>query len=245
MNYNSSVIYKNLKPEEEVSVGILTRFKDIMSANINAVLDKFEDPSKMIDQYLRNIEKDLGEVKAETASVMAEEKRCKRELDECKEEIEKLQKYAEKAILAGNDGDARQFLEKKSSLTEKLSSLQSTYDVAAANTVKMREMHDKLVKDMADLNARKDAIKAKMRVAKAQEKINEIGSSMKGAADNMSAFDRMEAKANAMLDKANAMAELNNSGKDSGIENLMDKYDDAPSAAVEDELAALKASLGK
>ena len=51
-------------------MGILTRFKDIMSANINALLDKCEDPEKMIDQYMRNLESDLGKVKAETASVM-------------------------------------------------------------------------------------------------------------------------------------------------------------------------------
>ena len=77
--------------------GIITRFKDIMSSNINALLDKAEDPSKMIDQYLRNLESDLGKVKAETASVMAEEKRAKRQLDELNEQINKMQKYAEKA----------------------------------------------------------------------------------------------------------------------------------------------------
>ena len=63
--------------------GIIKRFSDIMSANLNALLDKAEDPEKMIDQYLRNLESDLGKVKAETASVMAEETKCKRELDEC------------------------------------------------------------------------------------------------------------------------------------------------------------------
>ena len=52
-------------------MGILTRFKDIMASNINALLDKCEDPEKMIDQYMRNMEKDLGEVKAETASVFS------------------------------------------------------------------------------------------------------------------------------------------------------------------------------
>ena len=59
-------------------MGILTRFKDIMSANINALLDKAENPEKMIDQYLRNLENDLASVKAETASVIAEEKAAKR-----------------------------------------------------------------------------------------------------------------------------------------------------------------------
>ena len=56
----------------------------------------------------------------------------------------------------------------------------------------------------------------------------------------------MEAKANQMLDKANAMAELNGvSASETGVEDLMSKYDAQPSAAVEDELAALKAKLGK
>ena len=53
--------------------GILKRFGDIMSANINSLLDKCEDPEKMIDQYLRDMQDDLGKVKAETASVMAAE----------------------------------------------------------------------------------------------------------------------------------------------------------------------------
>ena len=56
--------------------GIIKRFSDIMSANLNALLDKAEDPEKMIDQYLRNLESDLGKVKAETASVILILKRC-------------------------------------------------------------------------------------------------------------------------------------------------------------------------
>lgn len=54
--------------------GILSRFKTIMESNINALLDKAEDPVKMADQLVRNLEDDLGKVKAETASIMAEEK---------------------------------------------------------------------------------------------------------------------------------------------------------------------------
>ena len=71
-------------------MGVIQRFKDIMSANINAVLDKAEDPEKMIDQYMRNLQDDLGKVKAETAAVMAEETRAKRELDECNQEVERI-----------------------------------------------------------------------------------------------------------------------------------------------------------
>ena len=101
-------------------MSILTRFKDIMSSNMNALLDKAEDPEKMIDQYLRNLNSDLGKVKAETASIMAEEQRAKRVLDECKEDIDKMEKYAVKALEAGNDDDARKFLERKSNLANSI-----------------------------------------------------------------------------------------------------------------------------
>lgn len=228
-------------------MGILTRFKDIMAANINALLDKAEDPEKMIDQYLRNLESDLGKVKAETASIMAEESRAKRELDECNEEISKYQSYAEKALKAGNESDARAFLEKKQNVSKKLAALQQNYDIAAANASKMREMHDKLVRDIDSLNERRDAIKAKVQVAKTQQRLNEIGSSVTGASNDLSAFERMEEKADRMLDEANAMAELNRSEAENDISNLEAKYDSDvsnTSSAVDDELAALKAQMG-
>lgn len=224
-------------------MGILTRFKDIMASNINALLDKAEDPEKMIDQCLRNLNSDLGKVKAETASIMAEEQRSKRELDECTSEINKMQNFAVKALEAGNEDDARKFLEKKSSLANKQAGLQEAYNIASANASQMREMHDKLVNDINELESRKDMIKGKMSVAKTQERINKIGSSVSSANNSISAFDRMEAKANKMLNSANAMAELNRGAKDD-IADLTAKYA-SPSSEVEDELAALKASLGK
>lgn len=224
-------------------MGVIQRFKDIMSANVNAVLDKAEDPEKMIDQYMRNLQDDLGKVKAETAAVMAEETRAKRELDECNQEVEKLQKYAEKAVAAGNDSDARLFLQKKQTVAAQQIALRQAYDSASANAAKMRQMHDKIVKDMENLNQRKAAIKAKVAAAKAQERVNQIGGSLKGVSNHMSAFDRMEEKANKMLDQANAMAELNQAAQEDSIEDLMSKYDDGSSSNVEDELAALKAKM--
>ena len=227
--------------------GILNRFKDIMSSNINALLDKVEDPMKMIDQYLRNLESDLGKVKAETAAVMAEETKSKRELDECIDSINKMQTYAEKALLSGNEADARTFLSKKGELNNKLISLQQTYDIAKENSTKMREMHDKLIKDISQLNTRRDELKAKMAVANTQEKLNKIGSSVNGAIGNMSKFDEMEAKINKKLDTANAMAELNNSQKEENIEDLIAKYDNETkntSSEIDDELSELKSKLG-
>ena len=77
-------------------MGILARFKDIMSANINALLDKCEDPAKMIDEYMRQLTEELADVKKETAGVMAEEKRTKRMLDENNEQIENMMQWLER-----------------------------------------------------------------------------------------------------------------------------------------------------
>ncbi len=226
-------------------MGVIQRFKDIMSANINALLDRAEDPEKMIDQYMRNLEDDLCNVKAETASVMAEEARAKRAYDEAAAEVVKYQKYAEKAVAAGNDGDARVFLQTKKTAQVKADGLKAAYDTAAANAQKMRQMHDKLVNDIAELKARKETIKAKVAVAKAQERVNQVGSSLRGVSNNLSAFDRMEEKANKMLDAANAMAKLNESPIND-VDDLTLKYDLQDAAGIsdiDDELAALKAKL--
>ncbi|MFO1446199.1 PspA/IM30 family protein [Bacillus sp. Bva_UNVM-123] len=221
-------------------MGILTRFKDIMASNINALLDKAENPEKMIDQYLRNLNYDLGKVKSETASIMAEEQRAKRTLDECQSEIEKMGSYAIKALEAGNEGDARKFLEKKSTLATKETELQQAYELASSNTVQMRQMHDKLVSDIKELESRRTMLKGKMAVARTQERVNKIGSSLTGASHSMSAFGRMEEKVNRALDEANAMAELNTPPQDD-MKDLTAKYDKR--SDVEDELAALKEKI--
>lgn len=224
-------------------MGILSRFKDIMASNINALLDKAEDPEKMVDQTLRNLNSDLAKVKSETASVMADEAKAKRNLDEVNAEIAKMQGYAEKAVLAGNDADATKFLTEKNKLVAKQATLQQIYDVASANSMKMRQMHDKLVSDIAELESRRDTIKAKVRLAKAQQDINKVTSKV-DSASGFAAFQRIEDKADAMLDMAQAEAELNSTTASSEVDSLSAKYDASPDAAVQDELAALKAKLG-
>ena len=222
-------------------MSILSRFKDIMSANINALLDKCEDPAKMIDQYLRQLKEDLAEVKQETAAVMAEEKRTKRLVDDNAAEIAKYTDLAKKALTAGNEGDAKVFITKKQELEAHQAESEKTYALAHANAEKMREMHDKLTGDIQELEQRRLNVKAKMSVAKTQDKLNKINDSMKSAAGSMEAFERMEAKADRLLDEANSMAELNEEPKDSA-EEIAKKYD--KDSSVDDELAKMKAELG-
>ena len=225
--------------------GILERFKTIMSSNINALLDKMEDPEKMIDQYLRDMEKDLGSVKAETVAVMAQESAAKRKVIECEDEIKKMENYAKKALQAGNEADARMFLEKKESIRIKLESLEKEKLIAVENSLKMREMHDKLTSDIQKLNAKRNEIKAKIKMAKSAQKINSMTSST-GISGKMDSFNSIEEKVDRMLDEANASIELNSSKKDE-VDDLMKKYDSVEpesSSAVDEELERLKKEMG-
>ena len=225
--------------------GILERFKTIMSSNINALLDKMEDPEKMIDQYLRDMEKDLGSVKAETVAVMAQESAVKRKVAECEDEIKKMENYAKKALQAGNEADARMFLEKKETIKIKLDSLEKEKMIAVENSLKMREMHDKLTSDIQKLNAKRNEIKAKIKMAKSAEKINSMTSST-GISGKMDSFNSIEEKVDRMLDEANASIELNSPKKDE-VDDLMKKYDSGESessSAVDEELERLKKEMG-
>ena len=225
-------------------MGILQRFSDIVSANVNALLDKAEDPGKMIDEYLRKATKDLAEVKQETAGVMAEESRTKRLVDDNAAQVAKFEALPKKALLAGNEDDARVFLSKKQELESAGAGLQTAYAAAHENAVKMRELHDKLVKDINTLNSRRQAVKAKMAVAKTQERVNKMGASADKLQSSMGAFERMEEKADRMLDEANAMSELSSQAVDEA-QALEEKYKTADTnASVEDELAALKLKMG-
>lgn len=222
-------------------MGILSRFADIMKANINDLLDKCEDPAKMVDQYLRNLNENLAQVKKETAGVMAEEKRAKRVFDEAKAEVDKWDSYARKALQAGNEGDAREFLAKKGQAASKMADAEKVWQIAKDNADKMRQMHDKLVNDIAALTSKRDTIKAKVAVAKTQESVNKMTAGA-GAASALGKFDDLEARVDKRLDTAMAQAELSAAPTDTASE-LAAKYDTG-AMGVEDELAKMKAEIG-
>jgi phage shock protein A len=223
-------------------VAILERFGDIIKANVNALLDKLEDPSKMIDQYLIDLAEDLAEVKRSTAGVMAEETRTKRLVDANEAEETKYADFAKKALVAGNEGDARVFIAKKQELENVGAGLVTAYAAAHENAAKMRQMHDKLVSDIEALRARREMIKAKVVVAKTQKTVNEVANAAVKTQGAINAFNRMEEKATRMLDEANAGAELNKEPVDAS-KALEAKYADKGTASVDEELNRLKEEL--
>ncbi|MFX3648526.1 MAG: PspA/IM30 family protein [Paenibacillus sp.] len=233
-------------------MGILSRFRDVMKANVNHMLSRAEDPEKSVNEYMRSLSSDLGQVKAETTAVLSDASRAKRALDECSAEVKKLQRYAEKSAESGDEDKARDFLEKKVKLTDKLHELQAAYERASAKGKMMKHMNDKLVADLGQLEARHAELKGRMADAKAQQQANERNVSA-GRAE--SALKAMEDKANQALNEAEALAELRAGAQEDDLDELIaqlerDMNADAgnnehASPSAEEELAAIQEKLKK
>lgn len=225
-------------------MGILSRFGDIMSANVNALLDKAEDPVKMTDQMLRKMNDELAQVKSETAAVMAEETNAKRRVDELQGKVNQYTESAKKALQAGNDEDAKKLLQSKQEFDAQLATANQTYQVAKANSENMQAMYNKLNSDIVTLNSRRENVKAQMSMASAQERANKVADQI-GKSNAAANFSRMEEKAQRRLDESTAKMKLAGVGihKDEASE-LNAKYSSGSSSSVDAELAAMKAELG-
>ncbi|MDR1464984.1 MAG: PspA/IM30 family protein [Oscillospiraceae bacterium] len=222
-------------------MGILSRANDILKSNINALLDKAEDPEKLVNQYLLNARSDLAKVKSETAGVIAEETRAKKVLDANNDNIARYEALAAKALLAGEEADALRFLAEQTKYEQGGKALLDTYNLAAANAAKMRELYNKLVADIGTLESKRAEIAAKASVARAQDRINQVGANAGHYASVLSKFEELERKADHKLDRAMAEAELNQLPQNE-IAALEQKYSIADQSA-EEKLAALKAKL--
>lgn len=231
-------------------MGILSRFRDVMKASVNHMLSRAEDPEKGVNEYMRSLSSDLGQVKAETAAVLSDESRAKRALDECSAEVKKLQRYAEKSAESGDEDKARSFLEKKVKLADKFNELHAAYERASAKAKMMKHMNDKLVADLGQLEARHAELKGRIADAKARQQANEQNASA-GRAD--AALKAMEDKANQALNEAEALAELRAGAQEDDLDELIaqlerDMNADAGnnenvSPSAEEELAAIQEKL--
>ena len=100
--------------------GILSRVTDILKSNVHALLDKAEDPAKMIDQLLREARSNLAQVKQESASVIAQETASYRALMKEREDVTRLTQAAKAALRAGNEDDALKLAEQIAAKKSKL-----------------------------------------------------------------------------------------------------------------------------
>ena len=214
-------------------MGIFTRFRDIISSNINAMLDKAEDPEKLIKLMIREMEDTLIELKASCAGVIAGRKKLQRRLNEVLLREEQWQARAGLAVDKGRDDMAREALAEKRRFAEMAESL-----------TQEQVEHDDMVKnyqeDISLLEDKLHAAREKQRMLiqrhiharkkrRAQEEIRRMDNF-----ETIARFDDLESR----IERMEAEADLVNFGKKPTIDEEFDKLivDDD----IEKELAALK-----
>ena len=214
-------------------MGIFTRFRDIVSANISAMLDRAEDPEKMIKLMIREMEDTLIEIKAACAGVMAGRKKVQRQLDEIDTRAQYWEEKAALAVQKGRDDlakealiEKRRYIRRKSTLENELHELQLLVEGYQEN---IRQLEDKLksAREKQRLLIQRHIHARKKK--QAQEEIRRLDSS-----EAMFKFDDLESR----IERMESEAELVNFGKKTDLEDQLDKL--SVDDEIEAELQALK-----
>ena len=219
-------------------MGIFTRFRDIVGANINAMLDKAEDPEKMLKLMIREMEDTLVEIKSACAGVMAAGKKIERELEGTQSRAGFWEERASLAVTKGRDDLARNALVEKRRYTEKVQVLQKELRAHQALVEQYQE-------DMVQLEHKLESAREKQRTLiqrhiharrqrQAQEEIRRM--------DNSEAVYKFEEFEN-RIERMEAAADLVNFGRKPNLEAEFDDLmmDDE----IEKELHNLKSAIKK
>ncbi|WHY17049.1 PspA/IM30 family protein [Paenibacillus sp. G2S3] len=215
-------------------MSIFKRLRDLTMSNVNAIIDKAEDPIKMTDQYIRDMTEDLEDAEKAVAAQIAIEKKFKQLYEEQEALVNKRTQQAHAAAQAGNVDLARRALEEKKAAEAKLVEYKASFDQNKASADNLRGKLEEMRKQLTQMKNKRETLVARYNAAKAQTEINKAMSGF--SSDSASAgLKRMEEK----MMQAEAQAEASNE-MSSGNKSLDDEFEKLnKDQAVEDELAAL------
>lgn len=219
--------------------GIFARISDIFKANINDLLDKAEDPEKMIKQMVIEMEEAVNKATTAVGSAIANEKMLEKQHAEKKKLVGEWQQRAVKAVNAGRDDLARQALEKKNMFDKAATDLEGPLAEAQKTAVTMRSQLDQLKVKLDEARVRQGTLIARHQAAQAKK---QISSSLAGIGDGAFAnFDKYEQKVLKAESEAEAMSQL--AGDTTSLDDEFKKLE--AGSSVEDELTLLKAAANK
>ncbi|GHV09189.1 phage shock protein A [Clostridia bacterium] len=222
-------------------MAILQRFSEIIQANINALLDKAEDPVKMADQYLIRYKENFAKVKENTAKVIAERNKLARQISDKEQETAKRGEQAKQALVGGREDLAKKAIEEKQRLEAELVKLRDTHATFSEQVAQLESDYNSLANAIRDLESKRDMIKAKAAVNQAQKATQKTGVAAKSMGNVGESLDRLEGKLDSELEVNRAYKELDK-GLDRGLAELDEFTTGALSADA--ELKRMKEELG-
>ncbi len=232
-------------------MGIFDRMGRVISSNVNALLDKGEDPRKLLELNLDEMGEQLKRGHQDVISAVAEEKRLKKKVDEADGEVEKWDKRAELALKAGDEALAREALKQKKRVQGEREIVEKARADQRDVALKMKDELQRMEQKLEELKLRKGTLAARAEQAKGGGGAESLGA--RGGSNAFESFRQMESKIEGKEAEVHAMNEVEEAlGTGASEEDLEAKFRDlerktggggaAKGAGpdVEDELAALK-----
>ncbi|GGP82594.1 phage shock protein PspA [Shewanella ulleungensis] len=217
-------------------MGIFSRFADIVNSNISAILDKAEDPEKMVRLIIQEMEDTLVEVRSTSAKVLAEKKELLRRINRVQEQVQDWQNKAELALSKDREDLAKAALIEKQKTTGLLQTLEMELQVVEEHITRLKDEVAQLQDKLNDARARQKTIIMRKQTATSRLEVKKQLDSSK-IDDAMMKFEQYERR----VEGLEAQVESYDLGKK---DSLADEFAALEAEdAVNDELAALKAKV--
>ncbi|GAA0554417.1 MAG: phage shock protein PspA [Alteromonadaceae bacterium] len=218
-------------------MGIFSRFSDIVNSNINALLDKAEDPEKMVRLIIQEMEDTLVEVRSSSAKTIAEKKELQRVVNRLQEEVSDWQSKAELALSKEREDLARAALIERQKAAEQADSVTADIANLDEHIGKLQDEVAQLQEKLADAKARQKSMLMRQKTVASRLEVKKTLDSNR-INDAMYKFERYEQK----IDTLEAQVEAYDLGK----KTLKDEFAElAAQEKIDNELAALKAKVNQ
>jgi phage shock protein A len=216
-------------------MGLFDRVSRLVRANVNDMVSKAEDPEKILDQAVMDMQDNLVQMKQAVAGAIAAQRRTQQQYENNLKESETWTARAQLALQKGDENLAREALTRKKSFSDSATTLKQQLDGQGGQVDTLKRGLMGLESKISEAKTKKEMLKARSAAAKANEQLQSaVNSNSTGSA--MAAFERMEDKVLMQEAKSQAAAEIAGS-------NLEAQFAALSSSDVDDELAAMKLSL--
>ncbi|CAM9691762.1 unnamed protein product [Chrysoparadoxa australica] len=215
------------------------RFMRVAKANLNSLLAKVEDPEKVLEQAVEDMQRDLIKVRQSYAEVTATQKRLERQKEQADKLGEEWYKRAQLALQKGDENLAREALSRRQTQVDTSESLVGQIGVQNDAIDRLYTSMQALEGKITEAKGKKDQLIARARTAKTSQKVNDMLSDV-GGNNSMSAFDRMQEKVEMLETKAEISSEMSGLAG-GGLEAQFKALEGG--SAVDAELAALKNNM--
>jgi len=217
-------------------MGLFDRLSRVVRANLNDLVSKAEDPEKVLEQAVIDMQEDLVQLRQAVARSIAEQKRTEQRYNQDSSEARKWEERAKLALGKGDEALAREALTRKKSLSDTAAAYKTQLDQQSTIVESLRRNLIALESKISEAKTKKNMLQARAKSAKANAELQQTLSGI-GTSSSMGAFERMENKVLDMEATSQAAGELAGFGVEQQFAQL------ESSSGVEDELAALKASM--